>query len=377
MVFFAVDGNAAGIAAVADPMHSPLAYFQKMGYIPMYKKSSPVIPASPETNLNCEGVKMNKITGMTLATVLVLTGCGGGGGGDVGSVAAVLPATTSVGGTAAKGIIKQARVLVCRIVNGVPEPDASCASTTSGNDGSYSVTLSDGYTGPAMVKVMAGTASTMVDETTGTDIPYNMTMRAVIPAISKTTTAYVTPFSEMAASAVSTTTIDATKISQSIAAVQSVMLTLGIDMSVMPMMDLKNNGTDTAKLTLQSNMVKQLARVAMAAKNSTLLKDANGVACNAAGTTASQQIACAVSAMAGVMNSYVTADATKSANVLAALNAQNATGVNMPMLKADGTIGMQLADMTSSASMQTAMQNAGMTVSAAANTVNVVMGGMR
>jgi len=337
-----------------------------------------VIPASPETNLNCEGVKMNKITGMTLATVLVLTGCGGGGGGgDGSSPAAALPAATSVSGTAAKGIIKQAKVLVCRIVNGVPEPDASCASTTSGNDGSYSVTLSDGYTGPAMVKVMAGTASTMVDETTGTDIPYNMTMRAVIPAISKTTTAYVTPFSEMAASAVSTTTIDATKISQSIAAVQSVMLTLGIDMSVMPMMDLKNNGADAAKLTLQSNMVKQLARVAMAAKNSDLLKDASGVACNAAGTTASQQIACAVSAMAGVMNSYVTADATKSANVLAALNAQNATGVSMPILKADGTIGMQLADMTSSASMQTAMQNAGMTVSAAANTVNVMMGGMR
>jgi hypothetical protein len=48
----------------------------------------------------------------------------------------------------------------------------------------------------------------------------------------------------------------------------------------------------------------------------------------------------------------------------------------MPILKADGTIGMQLADMTSSASMQTAMQNAGMTVTAAANTVNVVMGGM-
>jgi len=320
---------------------------------------------------------MNKLTGMTLATVLALSGCGGGGGGDAGSVTTVLPATTSVSGTAAKGIIKQAKVLVCRIVNGVPEPDASCASTVTGSDGSYSVTFGDGYNGPAMVKVMAGTASTMMDETTGIDIPYNMTMRAVIPAISRTTTAYVTPFSEMAASAVSTTAIDATKISQSIAAVESAMLALGIDMSVMPMMDLKDNAADAAKLTLQSNMVKQLARVAMAAKNSNLLKDASGTPCNAAGTTASQQIACAVTAMAGVMNSYVTADATKSANVLAALNAQNATGVNMPILKADGTIGMQLADMTSAASMQTAMQNAGMTVTAAANMANAVMGGMR
>ena len=180
----------------------------------------------------------------------------------------------------------------------------------------------------------------------------------------------------MAASAVSTTAIDAAKISQSIAAVQSLLFALGVDMSVMPMVNLKINGSDSATLAVQSNIVKQLARVAMAAKNSNLLKDANGVPCNAAGTTTSQQIACAVSAMAGVMNSYVTADATKSANLLAALNAQNVTAVNMPILKADGTIAMELADMTSSASMQSAMQNAGMTVNAAANAVNVMMGGM-
>ena len=303
-----------------------------------------------------------------------LSGCGGGGGAS--APATVLPVATSVSGTAAKGIIKQAKVLVCRIVNGVPEPDASCASTTSGNDGSYSVVFSDGYTGPAMVKVMPGTASTMMDETTGTDVPYNMTMRAVVPAVSKTTTVYVTPFSEMAASAVSTTTIDTTTISQSIAAVQSAMSTLGVDISVMPMLDLKDNGSDSALLTRQSNMVKQLARVAMAAKTSNRLKHGSGAACNAAGTTTSQQFTCAVTAMAGVMNSYVTADATKSANVLAALNAQSVTSVNMPILKADGTIDMEPADMTSAASMQTAMQNAGMTVTTAANTVHTMMGGM-
>ena len=320
---------------------------------------------------------MNKIIGMTFALVAVsaLAGCGGSGGGDS-APAAALPNTTSVSGTAAKGIIKQAKVLVCRIVNGAPEPDASCASTTTGKDGSYTVSFSDGFTGPAMVKVMTGTASTMMDETTGTDIPYNMTMRAVVPSVSRITTVHVTPFSEMAASAVSRTTMDATTISQSITAVQSVMLTLGIDMSVMPMVDLKDNASDSAMLTLQSNMVKQLAKVAMAAKNSSLLKDANGVPCNTAGTTTTQQFACAVTAMAGVMNSYVTADATKSANLLAAMNAQNVTGVNMPILKADGTIDMQIADMTSAASMQAAMQNAGMTLTAAVTTVNAMMRGM-
>jgi hypothetical protein len=316
--------------------------------------------------------KMNRIIGMALATVLA--GCGGGGGG--GGTAAISPTATSVSGTAAKGLVKQAKVLVCRIVNGAPEADASCAAATTGNDGSYSVTFSDGYAGSAMVKIMAGTASMMTDETTGTDIPYNMTMRAVVPSVSGTTSVYVTPFSEMAASAVSTTTMDATKISQSIAAVQTLMATLGIDLSVMPMVDLKNNASNSTVLTMQSNMVKQLGRVAMAAKTSASFKDANGVACNVANATPSAQMACAVAAMAGVMTGYQAYDATKSATMLAALNAQNTSSISMPVLKADGTIAAQLVDMTSAASMQTAMQNAGMSVNNAASTVNVMMGGM-
>ncbi len=319
---------------------------------------------------------MNRICGITLAVVLALTGCGGGGGGDANAPAPPVSSPTSINGVAAKGIIKQARVLACRIVNGAPEPDASCATTSTANDGSFSFTFNDGFAGPLMVKVMAGAASTMLDETTGTDIAYGMTMRAAVPAVSQATGVYVTPYSEMAASAVSTTTVDATTIRQAIAAVQSAMLPLGIDLGVMPMMNLKANGTDTSLLTLQSNMAKQLARLAMAARFSNLLKDANGVPCNTAGTTTSQQIACAVGAMAGVMNSYVTADAAKLASALAALTAQNVTSVSMPILRADGTLGIQLVDMTSYASMQSAMQNAGMTANAAANAANVMMGGM-
>ena len=320
-----------------------------------------------------KGKKMSKTAGVVVTIALALTGCGGGGGS---AAAGALSSPTAVSGTAAKGIIKQARVLACRIVDGAPEPDLSCATGTTGNDGSFRVAFGDGYTGPAMVKIMASAASTMMDESTGTDIAYNMTMRAVVPSVSSATTVYVTPFSEMAASAVSTTTIDATKISQSIAAVQAVMSSLGIDLSVMPMVDLKDDGANPAMLTMQTNMVKQLSRIALAAKNSSLLTDANGVPCNAAGTTASQQIACAVSAMAGVMNSYISSDATKSATMLAALSGQNATGIRMSVINANGTLGTQIVDMTSAASMQSAMQNAGMSISTAANTVNVMMGGM-
>jgi len=327
---------------------------------------------------------MNKLTGITLTLIAAaLAGCGGGGGGDAGTAATLTTtptatvAATSVSGVASKGIVKQAKVLVCRIANGVPEADASCASTTSGNDGSYTVSFSDGYTGPAMVKVMAGAASTMIDETNGTDVPYNMTMRAVVPAVGATTIVHVTPFSEMAANAASMTAMDATTIRQSIDAVESAMTTLGLDMSVMPMIDLKNDASDSAALTAQANMIKQLARVAMAAKNSSQLHDRNGAACNAAGTTTSEQIACAVTAMADVMDSYVTADSTKSAALLAALNAQDPTSVGMPILRADGIMAMEIADMTSFTSMQAAMEQAGMGVTDAANTTNTMMGGMR
>lgn len=325
---------------------------------------------------------MNKISGLALLSVLALAGCSGGGG-DSGDTAATVPppistpTATSVSGIAAKGIVKQARVLVCRIANGAPEADATCATGTTGTDGSFHVTMADGYSGPAMVKVMPGTGSTMMDETTGTDVPYTMTMRAVVSSLSGTTTVHVTPFSEMAAHAMTLSMpMDATKIGQANGAVQNMMTSLGIDLSVMPMMDLTNGGTDPAKLGDQANMVKQLARVALAARNSSLLKDASGVACNAPGTTTSQQFACAVAAMGGVMTSYVSADPAKLADLMAAMTGQDVTNVTMPVRNAGGTMGTYVADMTSLMSMQAAMQNAGMTANTAANTANAMMGWM-
>ena len=310
--------------------------------------------------------------GVPLAGLLALSACGGGGGGGNAVIA-----PTTVSGTAAKGLVKQAKVLVCRIVNGTPEADASCASTISGSDGSFTVSLSDGFTGPVMIKVMAGTASMMLDETTGADVPYNMTMTAMVPAVSAATIVYVTPFSEMAAHAIGTTGIDAAKIRQAMATVQTLMTGFGIDLTVKPMMDLKNSGSDPATLGKQSNMVKQLARVMMAAKNAGSLTDANGTPCNAPGTSTAQQVSCATAAMSRVMTGVATTDASLAAIIIAALNSQNATSVTMPIIKVDGTLNMQMADMTTDASMQTAMQGAGMTTNNAASTVHVMMQGMR
>ena len=94
---------------------------------------------------------MHSIVGVFLAALTTMAGCGGADEHVVGPPP--IPAT-AVSGTAAKGIVKRAKVLVCRIVNGTPELDSSCAAGVTGADGSFSVTLVDGFTGPAMVKVM-------------------------------------------------------------------------------------------------------------------------------------------------------------------------------------------------------------------------------
>jgi hypothetical protein len=67
--------------------------------------------------------------GLLIAALVAMSACSSSDDGDGGSI--VMPPTT-ISGTASKGLVKQARVLVCRIVSGAPEPDASCATGTTG-----------------------------------------------------------------------------------------------------------------------------------------------------------------------------------------------------------------------------------------------------
>ena len=309
--------------------------------------------------------------GLSATALLALAACGGGA--DSGPT--VTPTTLS--GVASKGLVKQAKVLVCRIVNGRPEADPTCMLTNTNDSGLFSVTMSDGFTGPAMITVMAAdTGSMMVDETTGGDITYDMTMRAVVPALSANSTVYVTPFSEMVASAMGTSAMDANKIRQAMGTLQSMMTTLGVDLSVMPMIDLKNSGADSVMMGKQANMVAQLTKVMMAAKNSNLLTDASGVACNAPGTTTPQQVTCAVNMMATVMTGPTAYDPAKATAMMGALTGQRATKSYMPVMLSNGTVSMAAADMTSVESMQTAMQNAGMPSSTASGAVTTMMSGV-
>ena len=293
---------------------------------------------------------------VVILALSALAGCGGGGGGGT-----AVPAPTAVSGIAAKGIIMQARVLVCRIVNGTPEADTSCAATVTGADGSYSVTLSDGYTGPALIKVMAAANSTMIDETTGLPIPYGMTLRALVPAVSANTTAYVTPFSDMVAAALGNANIDADQIRLQITNVQTLMANLGIDLSVKPLVDIRNNGANAALLGMQANMVKQLTRLMLATQTSTQLQAADGSACAAAGTTA-LQIACAVAAMDRIM----TQTQTQTNAVLGALANQSVTTVSLPIIDSNGNFSTVSVDIASASAMQAAMQAAGLNTAATA-----------
>ncbi len=319
---------------------------------------------------------------ISVAALVALAGCGGG------DDPVVLPpaiAPTMVSGTAAKGIVKRANVLVCRIVNGVPEPDATCAAGTTGVDGSFAVALKDAFTGPALVKVVTSDTSVMLDETSGGDIAYNMLMRSVVPAVSTATITYVTPFSEMAASlalfsSVSNGTgLDALVINAATGGVQTLLSNLtAIDLAVKPVIDLKNNGSDPVLLGKQANMVKQLARLTMTAKRAPDTPDSSfGVHCNTPGTSASQQLACATNVMSSAMSRGGNFAAFAFSRIIPTIVAENPTSVAMAIIKADGTLNVQVADMTSAASMQSAMRNAGMPEASLVANVQIMMMQMR
>ena len=314
------------------------------------------------------------VCGITISVLSVITGCGGDGGQDTALPAAPVAAPTSVSGTVAKGIVKQAKVLVCRIVNGIPETDATCAAGSTGSDGSFNVTLTDGFTGPAVVKVIAGATSAMLDETIGSYIPYDMTMRSVIPAVSSKSITYITPFSEMATSWTRTTGNDAAGITLAMGQLQQLISKSGVDLTIKPVIDLQINGSDPVMLGKQANMVKQLARVTMMAKRSPDVNDSSGgVHCNTPGTSTTQQIACATSAMSGAMTRGANAAAQSVSRIVPAMMAEEPTSVTMAIIKLDGTLTMEVADMTNAASIESAMRKAGMASSSVANNVRIMM----
>ncbi|MET0980680.1 MAG: hypothetical protein ABWY02_01145 [Telluria sp.] len=148
-----------------------------------------------------------------LALALALAGCGGGGSGDSAPVASAPPVAIDVQrdvqGTAAKGLIKGAKVSVHAIDAQGVRAAAALATAITGADGTYKLQI------PAsvhnfVIEVSAAPGAVMADEATGTDIaiPEGMKLRSVVTLAGNATGTYVgsvTPLTEMVARTAETT----------------------------------------------------------------------------------------------------------------------------------------------------------------------------
>lgn len=279
---------------------------------------------------------------------LVVAACGGGGSST--------PASNTISGFAAKGPIGTAEVLVFKAgdysgaASGVAAsgnyPDDSKAlnysspAQTDPNTGHYSVNIGSN-SGPVIIVVRPKSAgSTMCNELTGNcTLAFNFRMRAALASVAANTTAHITPFTEMAAKAVGTST-DPAVINTANALVRTKVLP-GLDpLTTSPVVDSR---VPTTEQSAQKEMVVALAAVAQAG-NSTITNTA-GTACNslavsgASGVNAAQ-IECAVDALSNTMGSATATGATIDGSKVAAFNTAmgSLTTINVPTLNSSGTL---------------------------------------
>jgi hypothetical protein len=151
---------------------------------------------------------MQKIAGTAvqsgvLALALALSGCGGGGGGKEPTAVDPPSAQRAVQGTAAKGLIKGAKVSAYAIDAKGVRATAALATATTGADGTYKMQV------PAavlsfVIEVSAASGAMMADEATGTDLafPESMKLRNVVTLAANAAATYegsVSPLTEMVA----------------------------------------------------------------------------------------------------------------------------------------------------------------------------------
>lgn len=143
-----------------------------------------------------------------LALALVLAGCGGGGGGTGGGNSTPPPPDNvvpqrDIHGTAAKGLIKGAKVSVYALDAQGVRASTATASATTGTDGTYQMQVPVSMRN-FVIEVSAAPGAMMADEATGTDIaiPGGMALRSVVTLADNATGAYqgtVSPLTEMVA----------------------------------------------------------------------------------------------------------------------------------------------------------------------------------
>ena len=279
---------------------------------------------------------------ISAAVMALLSACGGGGGGaGAGFVAGV----TAVSGFAAKGVISQAKVLVCRIKDGKIEADSSCAVGSTTDSGAYTVSMLDGWSGPVLVKVQATANSQMLDETTGTRQPFTAEIRAVVPTAA--TPAHVTPFTDIAATAVikeaATGSVDSAKVVQANYMVQN---TLGVDLTTKPVVDATAEGSEVGK---QLGMVVALTK---------FLKATNTLA---AGCTSGDNLKCALDNMRSSVVSS-TSLSLQAKTQMAQISGQTVANLYVPIIDRNGAVNPKQVNPSDATAIQTAMTAVGATV---------------
>lgn len=153
---------------------------------------------------------MRKTLFVAMASAGLLAACGGGSGSDATTPVTPTPpstsATVALSGTAAKGLMANADVGVYAVNADGSVAATPLQTTTTDAQGRYSLSFTGTKDQPYVVRVSANAGTTHADEVTGTaqPLPAGFQMRSlVVPTATGavTTSASITPFSEMAVAA--------------------------------------------------------------------------------------------------------------------------------------------------------------------------------
>jgi hypothetical protein len=243
---------------------------------------------------------MQRMTGTVVRTgafalALALAGCGGGGG--AGAPAANPPVADApspqrtVQGTAAKGLIKGARISVHALDAQGVRAGTALATATTGNDGTYKLQIAASVQN-FVIEVGAVPGAVMADEASGTDLalPDSLKLRSVVTLASNAGATYegtVSPLTEMVARTAET--VDGKLPPQAVAqAKASVRTLLGFDPeTVKPV----NSNSASAATASEDEKNQSLALAAIS-------KMASAVSADCAQSNAGERIACVVAKLA-------------------------------------------------------------------------------
>ena len=216
---------------------------------------------------------------LTLCALGALVACGGGGGSS--------SSTVTIGGTAAKGLIANGKVLVYATDSTGKQITTPIAQGATDDKGQYSLSIPPQST-PIIISVVKGTNSKVMDELTGVseDMPDGFELKAVTSSATQNATVGVNPFTDVAAAAVPSNGFTKDMVDTANHWVKT-NLTSGVDpVAVQPVLTTTTAASAEAQ---QKTLTAALALVAAAAKNNSN--------CNTVSTVVAEQFKCQITEM--------------------------------------------------------------------------------